>query len=196
MADNFDLRKYLAENKLTKNTPAYKGPEGYDDGCDCYPEADSLDEIGDASAKAFKWKAHPKTDWGGIWKGTPVYEYTFTTDSGTEYFAEFFHSQRAADEGKELYLFQFNTTEGDDDGGVRLTWEEVPLRIMSTVTQIVKDFLSKHPGTSIQYHADENFKGDTRRAKLYMAYIKNMLPSNYEVIPHKGDMIIQPKDSE
>ena len=67
---------------------------------------------------------------------------------------------------------------------------------MSTVTQIVKDFLSKHPGVSIQYHADENFKGDTRRAKLYMAYIKNMLPSNYEVIPHKGDMIIQPKDSE
>jgi len=28
MADNFDLRKYLAENKLTKNTPAYKGPKG------------------------------------------------------------------------------------------------------------------------------------------------------------------------
>lgn len=25
------------------NTPAYKGPEGYDDGCDCYP--DDIDEL-------------------------------------------------------------------------------------------------------------------------------------------------------
>ena len=38
--DNFDLRKYLTENKLTSKS--------------------RLNEIGDASAEPYKWKAHPK----------------------------------------------------------------------------------------------------------------------------------------
>ena len=27
------------------NSPMYKGPEGYDDGCDCYPDDDEIDDI-------------------------------------------------------------------------------------------------------------------------------------------------------
>ena len=26
------------------NSPMYKGPEGYDDGCDCYPDDDEIDD--------------------------------------------------------------------------------------------------------------------------------------------------------
>jgi|TARA_R110000772_G_scaffold212208_1_gene322759 hypothetical protein len=29
------------------NSPMYKGPEGYDDGCDCYPDDDEIDNIDD-----------------------------------------------------------------------------------------------------------------------------------------------------
>jgi hypothetical protein len=67
---------------------------------------------------------------------------------------------------------------------------------MSTIVQILKDFIDKNPTTAIEYSAGKNFSGDARRAKLYMAYIKKLLPSNYEVIEKGDDVLIQPKDSE
>ena len=64
---------------------------------------------------------------------------------------------------------------------------------MSTIVQIIKDFITKNPTASIEYFADENFKGDARRARIYMAYIKKLLPSNYKVTSNGKDVLIQPK---
>ena len=50
--DNFDLKKYLTENKLTSNS--------------------KLDEIGDASAEAYKWEALPKSEAGEETFSTPI----------------------------------------------------------------------------------------------------------------------------
>ena len=171
--DNFDLRKYLTENKLTSNS--------------------KLDEIGDASAEPYKWKAHPKSK---LFK-SHQYIYTFTTEKGTKYEAEFTYSAPEAEKGNTVYGFDFFTNvESEEYGSSEVTNEGVPLRVMSTIVQIIKDFITKNPTASIKYSADENFKGDARRAKLYMAYVKKLLPSNYEVIEKGDDVLIQPKDSE
>ncbi len=83
--DNFDLRKYLTENKLTSNS--------------------KLDEIGDASAEPYKWEALPKSKMK-IGEGHS-YFYKFTTDNGIEYDAEFYYSVIDGKKGKLLYLFEF-----------------------------------------------------------------------------------------
>ena len=171
--DNFDLRKYLTENKLTSNS--------------------KLDEIGDASAEPYKWKAHPKSK---LFK-SHQYIYTFRTEKGTEYEAEFTYSAPEAEKGNTLYGFDFFTNvEPEEYGDSEVTNEGVPLRVMSTIVQIIKDFITKNPTASIEYFADTNFKGDARRAKLYMAYIKKLIPSNYEVIDKGRDVLIKPKDGE
>lgn len=175
--DNFDLKKYLTENKLTSNS--------------------KLDEIGDASAEPYKWEALPKSKMK-IGEGHS-YFYKFTTDNGIEYDAEFYYSVIDGKKGKLLYLFEFapsDAFDGGDDGNPLITGEGAPLRIMSTIVQILKDFIGKNPTAAIEYSAGKNFSGDARRAKLYMAYIKKLLPSNYEVIEKGDDVLIQPKDSE
>lgn len=173
--DNFDLRKYLTENKLTSNS--------------------KLDEIGDASSEAYKWEALPKSEAG---EGHS-YSYKFTTDNGIEYEAEFWYSPLDGKKGKLLYLFEFapsDAFDGGDDGNPLVTNEGTPLRVMSTIVQILKDFIDKNPTAAVQYSAGKNFSGDARRAKLYMAYVKKLLPSNYEVVEKGDDVLIQPKDSE
>lgn len=172
--DNFDLRKYLTENKLTSNS--------------------KLDEIGDASAEPYKWKAHPKSK---LFK-SHQYIYTFTTEKGTEYKAEFTYSAPEGEKGNTLYGFDFSTDVEPEEysKGFEVTNEGVPLRVMSTIVQILKDFITKNPTASIEYYADETFSGDARRAKLYMAYVRKLLPSNYEVVEKGDDVLIQPKDSE
>ena len=149
-----------------------------------------INEIGDASAKPYKWKAHPKAK---IFKGHE-YIYTFRTEKGTEYEAEFTYSVPEAKKGNTVYGFNFSTdVEPERSGYSEITNEGVTLRVMSTIVQIIKDFITKNPTASIEYFADENFKGDARRARIYMAYIKKLLPSNYKVTSNGKDVLIQPK---
>ena len=60
--------------------------------------------------------------------------------------------------------FNFSTdVEPERSGYSEITNEGVTLRVMSTIVQIIKDFITKNPTASIEYFADENFKGDARR---------------------------------
>jgi hypothetical protein len=63
------IKEYISEKeqerKEGKNSPAYKGPEGYDDGCDCYPDdvnekwsQEYKDSIDCSNPKGFSQKAH------------------------------------------------------------------------------------------------------------------------------------------
>ena len=133
-----------------------------------------LNEVGDASAKAYKWTREQQQ----VNSDDLTVDYRFKTDKGIEYTAYFTDYEKTG-----IYYFGFFTDKKKEDQfGSEVTNEGAPLQVMATVVEIMKDFLSALPNTGIRYYADDNYDGDKRRAKLYKAYIEKHLPSNYRVI--------------
>ena len=146
---------------------------------------DILQEIGDASAKAFPWEyheEHPDADYQD-------FVYTFETQQGT-YAATFTLSGDS----------EWDLTFGKGGGGVGTNFGAVTgvgaFRVMATITEILKDFLqytykahikdkeidalgSTVPKKISFNTAREKERGaeeDSRRANLYKAYIQKQIP--------------------
>jgi hypothetical protein len=138
-----------------------------------------LNEIGDATAEPFDWELAPQIagDLGDV-------KYNFVSsddplaDDGSEYEVSFQKS-----EVRNLWSLSF-----DADGSTRETSEGHPLRIMSTVLSIVKDFISRPDlnGGTLRFIFEGIDKGgypgdgETARTKLYLRFLEKNLPANFE----------------
>jgi hypothetical protein len=134
---------------------------------------EKLNEIGDLSQKPYDWKAEfDKSD-----EENDVY--TFTTDSGTKYEVNLYNYIGT----RSVWELEFLAQHGIRGmSSKQLTGGNEPLKIMSTIVDIVKSFIEyKGDVDSILYSptkgktGEEDAKGNTR-AKLYKIIIQKNFP--------------------
>lgn len=117
-----------------------------------------------------------------IGEGTKGFDWQFDSmDGDGNYFYSFKspkndYSVGIADLEDGMYELSFNTVENTSLD----TNEGVMLKVLSTVVEIAKDFI-KRAKPEIMYFRPIKTGGaeDTRRARIYAAYLKKNLPSDY-----------------
>ena len=132
----------------------------------------AVNEIGEGT-KTYAWKLDDKDADGN-------YFYSFDTEKST-------YTVGIANLEDGMYDLSFNTTSKDGDPDTSLdTNEGVPLRVLSTVVDIAKDFIQKVEPQIVIFRPIQtkrtDAKEDPRRFKVYGAYLKKNLPSNYNLM--------------
>ena len=132
----------------------------------------SLNEIGEGT-KTYAWRFDDEDADGN-------YFYSFDTEKST-------YTVGIANLEDGMYDLSFNTTSPDGDPDVSLdTNEGVPLRVLSTVVDIARDFIQKTNPDTVIFRPiktkEVDKQDDMRRYKLYGAYIRKNLPSEYKLI--------------
>jgi len=135
-------------------------------------DGNPLNEIGEGT-KTYSWRFDDEDADGN-------YFYSFDTEKST-------YTVGIANLEDGMYDLSFNTTSPDGDPDVSLdTNEGVPLRVLSTVVDIARDFIQKtNPGTVIFRPIktkEVDKQDDMRRYKLYGAYIRKNIPPEYKLI--------------
>ena len=131
---------------------------------------EQINEIGDASAKPYKWK----------YLGRSKEYSSFTTDSGLKYLVQMETEEDYTKlDDYQILKIEYGV-ENQKDYGVdynKVTNRGEMFKVMATVTQITKDVLKENPAIkAIEFTGSKN-KGmdDQRRNKFYMAYVKKHL---------------------
>ena len=125
-----------------------------------------LNEIGDASAKVYKWTLD---------NSLPSLEQAHFDVDGMKYTVWLGHFRSGVN-----VTFDAN---GDDKV---TTNQGKQYRIMSTVIEIIKDYIERNPSVfKISFVPNEDFGNDERRLKLYMAYIEKQ----FDVIDTKIEQL-------
>lgn len=128
------------------------------------PKAESLNEIGEGT-KAFPWQFNDVDEDGN-------YFYSFKTPKND-------YSVGIADLEEGMYELSFNTVENASLD----TNEGVMLKVMSTVVEITKDFIERAKPEAIYFRPIKTGgPEDSRRGRIYAAYIKKNLPSDYSLM--------------
>jgi phosphopantetheine adenylyltransferase len=131
-------------------------------------DENSLTEVGEATQEPYKWTVKRS-----YWEPTLMQiTYNFTTDKGIKYEALFYEN---AD-----YRFDFLFYPEDGHATDIVNKGEL-FKVMSTIVDIMKDFIKKEKWSVIEYSSVKQHKGDERREKLYAAYLKKNLPDGIEV---------------
>jgi len=131
-------------------------------------EESNLTEVGEATQESYLW-AKDKSYYE---KGLLDVQYRFITDKNLEYEATFH------EDTPNQFDFMFYPA----DGTVMDIVNEGDLfRVMSTIVEIFKDFVKEENWSYISYSPIKQHHGDTRREKLYAAYLKKNLPSGIRV---------------
>jgi nicotinamide mononucleotide adenylyltransferase/PAS domain-containing protein len=142
-----------------------------------------LNEIGDASIKPLSYKeVHQKHNYNGDGNVTI---FNFTTPKGLEYEVEIDNYGG----GLSLADVNFKVKGGrfSDE-----TNQGEMFVIMSTVIKIVKDFLSKNDNIiNVEIAASKKDTNDSRRFRIYQAYVKQHLPQGWgmDTTDTGGDII-------
>jgi len=130
-----------------------------------------IKEIGEGT-KPYHWEFVDKDEDGNLF-------YAFQTEKSH-------YDVGIADLEDGMYDLSFNAIGKDWDTDLD-TNEGVPLRVLSTVVEIAKDFIAKVDPEIVIFRPIKTKKGDEkekdqRRSKLYGAYLKKNLPSNYNLM--------------
>lgn len=141
---------------------------------------ENVNEVGDASAYAYKWKP--------VSRGTYSNEFTFVTDSELKYYVTFW------DTGEDTIEVAFVAQEPDQYDRAEystVTNRGELFKVMATVAEIVLYYLQSHPEYKyLTYEPSKTTgKDDNRRDKLYRAYMKKMIPGSQEVPADEKDYI-------
>lgn len=146
-----------------------------------FGDMERLSEIGEASAKVYKYKVTYEDPDEEI-------QYEFTTDSKLKYqisIAQFVPNVRK----KEIRLVVAFKPEGKTYNTITNKGEQ--FRIMATVVAAVKEYLATVPNaTEISFTPSKTDEGDMRRANLYKAYIAKQLPGSKIDIFSDGRYIV------
>jgi hypothetical protein len=139
---------------------------------DVYELGNQLNEIGEGT-KTYSWRFDDEDADGN-------YFYSFDTEKST-------YTVGIANLEDGMYDLSFNTTSPDGDPDVSLdTNEGVPLRVLSTVVDIAKDFIQRAKPDTVIFRPiktkEADKQDDMRRYKLYGAYIRKNIPSDYNII--------------
>ena len=131
-----------------------------------------LNEIGEGT-KTYSWRFDDEDGDGNQF-------YSFDTENSS-------YGVGIANLEDGMYDLSFNTTSKDGDPDTSLdTNEGVPLRVLSTVVDIAKDFINKVNPETVIFRPiktkEVDKQDDMRRYKLYGAYIRKNLPSEYKLI--------------
>ena len=169
-----------------------------------------LKEIGDASAETFDWALGPNDEYAA------QYEFVSSDDPNGEEGSDYqvmFDKTKTWKSGeyvkREVPIWRLSY---EADQSTMETDEGHPLRIMSTVVAIIKDFVSR-PGLNrgildfvfegIPTAGEEvraaiqKTKSRTSRTKMYLHFLKKHLPDNFEIrIAGKNVIFFGPKDEE
>tara|TARA_A100001037_G_scaffold79513_1_gene71511 strand:+ start:13691 stop:14158 length:468 start_codon:yes stop_codon:yes gene_type:complete len=133
-------------------------------------------EIGDASAKPYKWK----------YEGRSKEYSSFTTDSGLKYLVQMEPEEDYTKDGEyQVLRIEYGVEDQDtfDVSYMAVVNKGEAFRVMSTVTAIAKDVIKENPAIKALEFSGSKNKGmnDQRRNKFYMAYVKKHLkPQNIE----------------
>jgi len=139
-----------------------------------------LNEIGDLSVAPYDFKFAFEED-------EEVY-YEFTTDAGTKYDVSFVLFQFPVGErtvAEDLWLISFEI-----GGDVIMTQENEPLKIMSTIVAVLKDFVASpklnkgnlkfiFEGIPKLDNDDVDPAAQTGRTKLYLSFLEKNLPADW-----------------
>jgi len=141
---------------------------------------ENVNEVGDASADAYKWKP--------VGRGTYSNEFTFTTESDLIYYVKFW------DVGDDTIEVAFVAQEPDQYDRAEystVTNRGELFKVMATVAVIVLYYLQSNPEYKyLTYEPSKTTgKDDNRRDKLYRAYMKKMIPGSQEVPADEKDYI-------
>jgi hypothetical protein len=165
----------------------------------CVPvDEEIVTEIGDSSIKPYKFQ---EVDRAG------QFTYVrFTTDSGTEYEVVLEKTTFKDPANKDGYIARAMGIEflakkkGAGGYSAKITTNEGDvLKIMSTVTAIIKKYLNKKIYTDAEYiiyylskkPGQEAFGNENQRDMLYQRYIKTAIPGSTQIkIPSAPDWII------
>jgi len=139
------------------------------------PASEPLNEIGEGT-KTYHWEFVEKDEDGN-------YFYSFQTEKSH-------YDVAVADLEDGIYDLSFNAIGADWDTDLD-TNEGVPLRVLSTVVDIARDFIKRANPEVVIFRPiktkEANRQDDMRRYKLYGAYIKKNLPPDYKLID-SGEM--------
>lgn len=146
----------------------------------------TLNEIGEG-VKPYSWRIDYKSD--------DEVRYGFETDNNVDYQVSF----ESFGEG-ETWDVSFAAREigtSDRFSTSVITNRGEMYRVMSTVFDIVKDFINDYPDT-FQLTFDPSQTGDDastkdKRAKLYLAYFKKQMPTSKVYQGEQGEFIVQLK---
>ena len=131
-----------------------------------------LKEIGEGT-KGYPWTLEDEDEDGNYWYG-------FETD-------EYYYQVGIANLDDGMFDLSFNVVTKDGTFDTPLdTNEGATLRVMSTVVEIAKDFIQREDPEIVIFRpiktkeADKD--NDMRRSKLYGAYLRKHVPSNYKLM--------------
>ena len=125
---------------------------------------ENLNEVGEGT-KTFDWRFDEED-------GDGNYFYLFNTDKHK-------YAVGVANLEDGMYELAFNTVEHPELD----TNEGVILRVLSTVVEIAKDFITRvHPEGVYFRPIKTGGPEDTRRGRIYAAYVKKNLPSDYSLM--------------
>lgn len=166
---------------------------------------DILNEIGDASARPFLYKrTHGKSSKEYQGKDDNIVLYAFRTSKGTNYEVSFAMTPSAFGENSIYVEVYFDVDGLMDDTNLNEQYQ-----VMSTITAIVLEFIEEwqkrwyisridmSPVISTDDGDDDVIDPtDSRRGKLYLAYIRKQLPKlskPYQVQVYSYEFRIQPQ---
>lgn len=107
--------------------------------------------------------------------------YNFTTEDGDIYTVRFFNLREIHQKRYKLPDYQLEFDTGGENGDTLVVNKGRFFKIMSTIIDITKDFLSTHDFRSIKISPSENFRGDKRRFNIYQRYIEKNIPPEYSL---------------
>ena len=138
-----------------------------------------VNEIGDAGAESYEYEKER----AGYMAGQGGRSYQFTTESGTEYIVELHieedWSDRSGDHKIMRVEFAVKKDQGEEYDHKAVVNKGELFKVMATIAKIVKETLSQIKNIkTINFTASKNDPEDTRRLKLYLAYVKKQLPGS------------------
>ncbi len=139
-----------------------------------------ITEIGEANVESYPFKLKINDE---IWK-----QYTFDTNDGNLYFCSF---KVGFENDWTLNFGYHNPKKGVSYDFSTVTNKGKLFKIMSTIIKISNEFIKNFSPHSIKFKAKENFEGDTRRKKLYVAFLKKNIPLGYEITDNSEYVVIK-----
>lgn len=145
-----------------------------------------LNEIGEGSLKPYEFTYDKDGDYEEGSGDTPTYSFDTENNSYNVEFAPSFTG--VFGDVEDSWNISFDTWQH----GAEQTHEGSPLRIMSTVLKIIKNFISSPQSRGVRAYSfegvsqkDQDYAGimppESQRTKMYMRYLKKHMPEGTEI---------------
>ena len=149
-----------------------------------------LTEIGDLSVEPYPFTLDH------VYKADGEVFYGFTTDAGSKYSVGFAKDIGPPDEMPWIITF-------DVEDSTAMTHENQPLKIMSTIVEVIKEFIAdpdlnqgdlKFVFEGIPKLGDDDidYSAQTGRTKMYLKFLEKNLPGDFKFsLPHPKSNVVK-----